>query len=204
LARFVKRAKWKPAKMVGAGQLVFRNPMETASYASESDLLAACRRRDLRAFEQLYHEHGMRLKSVAYHILGNRQDAEDAVQETFLKFCRAIAGFEGHSSVGTWLCRIVINVCYDMARKRQREGSGREEALEERPAPSDHFALRVTLEDALRRIHLRQRMVFLLFEVEGLRHSEIASILEIPEGTSKAWLFEAKKELKRLLKEVRR
>jgi RNA polymerase sigma-70 factor (ECF subfamily) len=204
VARFVQRAKWKPAKMMGAGQLVFGNPMATASYASESDLLAACRRRDLRAFEQLYHGHGMRLKSVAYHILGNRQDAEDAVQETFLKFYRAIAGFEGHSSVGTWLCRIVINVCYDMARKRHREGSGREEAVEELPATSDHFTLRVTLEDALRRIHLRQRMVFLLFEVEGLRHSEIASILEIPEGTSKAWLFEAKKELKRLLKEVRR
>lgn len=189
--------------MVAAGQLAYFNPMGAASFASESDLLAACRRQDLRAFELLYQEHGPRLKSVAYHILGNRHDAEDAVQETFLKLYRAIAGFEGQSSVGTWLCRIVINVCYDMARKRRRE-SGRVEAIEERPAHGDQVALRVTLEDALRRIHQQQRMVFLLFEVEGLRHSEIASILEIPEGTSKAWLFEAKKELKRLLQEARR
>jgi RNA polymerase sigma-70 factor (ECF subfamily) len=190
--------------MVGAGQLAFRNPMAAASYASESDLLAACRRRDLRAFEQLYHEHGMRLKSVAYHILGNRQDAEDAVQETFLKLFRAIAGFQGESSIGTWLCRIVINVCYDIARKRRREGAQPERLIDDQHAHKNEIGLRATLEDALRRIHMRQRMVFLLFEVEGLRHSEIASILDIPEGTSKAWLFEAKKELKRLLKEVRR
>jgi RNA polymerase sigma-70 factor, ECF subfamily len=61
----------------------------------------------------------------------------------------------------------------------------------------------VALNTALRRIHPKHRMVFLMFEVEGLRHSEIATILEIPEGTSKAWLFEAKKELKRLLTENR-
>jgi RNA polymerase sigma-70 factor, ECF subfamily len=190
--------------MVAAGQLAFRNPMGAASYASESDLLAACRRRDLRAFEQLYQEHGMRLKSVAYHLLGNRQDAEDAVQEAFLKLFSAIAGFHGNSSIGTWLCRIVINVCYDIARKRRRDGAQPENVIDDRRGHNDEVALRLTLEDALRRIHLRQRMVFLLFEVEGLRHSEIASILDIPEGTSKAWLFEAKKELKRLLQEVRR
>ena len=62
----------------------------------------------------------------------------------------------------------------------------------------------MALRDVLGRIHPKHRMVFLLFEVEGLRHSEIAAILEIPEGTSKAWLFEAKKGLKRLLTEVRR
>jgi RNA polymerase sigma-70 factor (ECF subfamily) len=197
------KERWELAKMVGVGQLAFGKPMAAASYASESDLLAACRRRDLRAFEQIYQEHGMRLKSISYHMLGNRQDAEDAVQETFLKFYRGIASFQGHSSVGTWLCRIAINVCYDMARKRRREGAETGDALGDQPAPQND-ALRVALEDALRFIHLGQRMVFLLFAVEGLRHSEIAAILEIPEGTSKAWLFEAKKELKRLLKEVRR
>lgn len=188
--------------MVRVGQLAFLNSMRAVAYPSESDLLAACRRGDFRAFEQLYEEHAPRLKSVAYHILGNRQDAEDAVQDTFLKLHWAFRKFEGHSRIGTWLCRIAINVCYDMARKRRREGL--EETIEAQPAHTDQMALRVTLEDALRRIQMRQRMVFLLFEVEGLRHSEIASILEIPEGTSKAWLFEAKKELKRLLKEMRR
>jgi RNA polymerase sigma-70 factor (ECF subfamily) len=175
--------------------------MQATGYASEADLLAACRRQDIRAFEHLYQAHGARLKSLAYHIVGNRQDAEDAVQETFLKLYRAIHGFHGQSSIGTWLCRIAINVCYDLGRKRQREA---EPPSEDRPAPGSPVTLRVALKDALRRINPRHRMVFLLFEVEGLRHAEIASILEVPEGTSKAWLFEAKKELKRLLTETRR
>lgn len=186
---------------MGASQLALIDPMYSTDYASEADLLAACRRQDIRAFEQLYQAHGARLKSVAYHIVGNRQDAEDAVQETFLKLYRAIRGFQGQSSIGTWLCRIVINVCYDLARKRQRET---EPPPQEHPAPNSQVTLRVTLQDALQRINPRHRMVFLLFEVEGLRHAEIAQILEVPEGTSKAWLFEAKKELKRLLTEARR
>jgi RNA polymerase sigma-70 factor, ECF subfamily len=184
--------------MVGASQLALVDRMATVEYGNETELLAACRRQDIRAFEQLYQAHGPRLKSVAFHIAGNRQDAEDAVQETFLKLYRSIGGFQGQSSIGTWLCRIVINVCYDLARKRQRET---EPPAGDQAAPPSQIGLKVALEDAMRRINPRHRMVFLLFEVEGMRHSEIASILDIPEGTSKSWLFEAKKELKRLLTE---
>jgi RNA polymerase sigma-70 factor, ECF subfamily len=187
--------------MVGASQLALMRPAESPEYASDADLLAACRRQELGAFEQLYRTHGARLKSVAYHMVGNRQDAEDAVQETFVKVYRAIGGFQGQSGIGTWLCRILINVCYDLTRKRRREAGPEEADLARRPAPTRELALKVALEGALGRIHPKHRMVFLLFEVEGLRHSEIAAILEIPEGTSKAWLFEAKKELKRMLTE---
>ncbi len=189
--------------MVEAGHLALIQPMQSAEYGTEADLLAACRKREVRAFEQLYHLHGARLKSLAYHIVGNRQDAEDAVQETFLKLYRAIDGFQAESSIGTWLCRIVINVSYDVARKRQRETELPDAAADYVLTDRQQPALRVALEDALRRINPRHRIVFLLFEVEGLRHAEIASILEVPEGTSKAWLFEAKRELKRLLTEVR-
>jgi len=184
---------------VGTVQLALMDGAYAADYNSEADLLAACRRQDIRAFEHLYHSHGGRLKSIAYHIVGNRQDAEDAVQEAFLKAYRGIRGFSGQSSIGTWLCRIVINACYDVTRKRRLES----QAPADQPAPKEQLPLRVALADAMRRINPRHRMVFLLFEVEGLRHSEIASILEIPEGTSKSWLFEAKKELKRLLTEGR-
>jgi len=187
--------------MVGASQLAFPNRMGATEYASETELLAACRKLDIRAFEQLYHTHGPRLKSIAYHIAGNRQDAEDAVQEAFLKLYKAIHGFQGQSSLGTWLCRIVINGCYDLMRKRQRETGA---PPLDQPARDSQVGLQVTLADALRKVNPRHRMVFLLFEVEGLRHAEIASILEVPEGTSKAWLFEAKKELKRMLTETRR
>ena len=189
--------------MVGASQLPLAYPMQTTDWADEGALLAACRRHDMRAFEQLYRAHAPRLKSIAWHMLGNRQDAEDAVQEAFLKVYRGIAGFGGDSGMGTWLCRIVINVCYDLQRKRKRDPDPENAAAEE-PAAAGDQGLNVLLRDALRRIHPRYRMVFLLFEVEGLRHAEIAAVLEVPEGTSKAWLFEAKKELKRLLMEARR
>jgi len=186
--------------MVGASQLALTGRFQTAEYDTDAELLAACRRREMGAFEQLYRAHAARLKSIAYHTAGNRQDAEDAVQETFLKVYRGIHGFHGQSSIGTWLCRICINVCYDLLRKRQIEA----ERAEPAPLPRNQLALRVQLEDALRRIHPRHRMVFLLFSVEGMRHAEIAAILEIPEGTSKAWLFEAKRELQRLLTETKR
>jgi len=192
--------------MVGASQLALAGRLTAADYTSEAELLAACRRREMGAFEQLYRTHGARLKSIAYHTAGNRQDAEDAVQETFLKAYRGIDGFAGASSIGTWLCRICINACYDLVRKRQLDAERVEASAprgELRAAPQSQLALRAQLDQALARIHPRHRMVFLLFAVEGMRHAEIAAILEIPEGTSKAWLFEAKRELQRLLTEAR-
>jgi RNA polymerase sigma-70 factor (ECF subfamily) len=185
--------------MVGASQLALSNRLRGSEYSNEADLLAACRRRDLAAMEELYLTHGARLKSIAFHILRNQQDAEDAVQETFVKLYRGIEGFQGQSNIGTWLCRIVINTSYDLARKRRAT-----DEVTDAHRRDDRLPLQVALEEALRHLNPRHRMVFQLFEVEGLRHSEIAAILEIPEGTSKAWLFEAKKELKRLLTEVRR
>lgn len=186
--------------MTGASQLALMRPLPTADYASEAELLAACRQREIGAFEQLYRTHSARLKSIAYHTAGNRQDAEDAVQETFLKAYRGIDGFTGASAIGTWLCRICINACYDVVRKRQLEA---ERSLPPEQPPAPPLALRAQLDEALRRIDSRRRMVFLLFAVEGMKHSEIAAILEIPEGTSKAWLFEAKRELQRVLTEKR-
>jgi RNA polymerase sigma-70 factor (ECF subfamily) len=193
--------KGKAETIVEAGQLsLIQHARGTSDYASEAELLAACRRQEIYAFEVLYHQHGARLKSVAYHIVRNRQDAEDAVQETFLKAHRSIKGFEGRSSLATWLCRIVVNICYDIARKRRREAELSIEPDGRQSSPS----LRMALDDAIRRINPKMRMVFLLFEVEGFQHSEISSILDIAEGTSKAWLFEARKELRRLLTEARR
>src|SRR5205823_482720 len=124
--------------MVGASPLALSNrlPSEASGYSTEADLLAACRRRDLAAMEELYLAHASRLKSIAFHILRNRQDAEDAVQETFLKLYRAIEGFQGKSNIGTWLCRIAINASYDLARKRQRV-----EAAIEMPGRDDHLPL---------------------------------------------------------------
>ena len=187
--------------MVDESPLQLIHSLQAAEY-HEGDLVAACRRREIRAFEQVYLTHGGRLKSIAFRILGNRPDAEDAVQETFLKLYRGIEAFHAESNLGTWLCRILINACHDVERKRRREAEPKPE--EKTGGAKNQLPLKVALNQALERIHPRHRMVFLLFEVEGFRHAEIASILEIPEGTSKAWLFEARKELKRMLMETRR
>lgn len=170
------------------------------NHPSDTQLAEACKQGDLRAFELLYELHGSRMKSLAFHLLGNREDAEDVVQEAFLKVHRAAANFEGHSSLSTWIYRILLNCCYDSLRKRQR--------LAEKPAhlemgASSSVPLKIALERALALIGERQRIVFLLFEVEGLKHSEIAAVLEVPEGTSRSWLFEAKCQLKRLLSEAK-
>jgi RNA polymerase sigma-70 factor (ECF subfamily) len=183
----------------GAAQVALLQPMTTTDYSSEADLLAACKRREIGAFEALYRQHGSRLKSIAFHIVGNRQDAEDAVQETFLRSYRSIHGFKGESTLGTWLCRIVLNVCYDITGKRKPQAEFTEVHEKQTPGPGMRFAL----ENAIQRLNPNYRTVFLLFAVEGLRHSEIASILEIPEGTSKARLFEARKELQRMLETER-
>ena len=163
---------------------------------SDDELAEACKRGNLRAFERLYELHAARMKSIAFHLLNSRADAEDAVQETFLKVYRALRTFEGNSKLSTWTYRILLNSCYDVIRKRER--------LAENPAPAEFrteskLPLKMALERALNLLNERQRIVFLLFEVEGLKHGEIAAILEVPEGTSRSWLFEAKCQLKRFL-----
>lgn len=167
---------------------------------SDDQLADGCKRGNLRAFERLYEIHASRMKSIAFHMLGTQADAEDAVQETFLKVYRSVGSFEGQSSLGTWIYRILLNTCYDQGRKRQRL---KEAGPPPEVASRSDVPLRIALERAIERLNERHRTVFLLFEVEGLKHSEIATILEVPEGTSRTWLFEAKRELKRTLMESR-
>ena len=142
-----------------------------------------------------------RLLALAYRMLGSVADAEDAVQEAFLKIYRAAGAIQFDSGLAPWIYRILLNCCYDTGRKRKRQAEAPLAA--EPPAMPVNVPVQVAIRHALARIQPQYRMVFWLFEVEGFRHSEVAAILEIPEGTSKKWLFEAKRELKRLLTESR-
>jgi RNA polymerase sigma-70 factor (ECF subfamily) len=178
-------------------------PLATAGrrpFRHDAELIQASKRGDLSAFEEIHAAHAGRMKSIAFHMLGDRSDAEDAVQEAFLKIYRGVGAIQGDSNLAPWIYRILLNCCYDMGRKRRRQA---ESPMETEPAVPNSVSLQIALRHALGRIHPQHRMVFWLFEVEGLRHSEVAAILEIPEGTSKKWLFEAKRELKQLLTEVR-
>jgi RNA polymerase sigma-70 factor (ECF subfamily) len=188
--------------MEGAGHLIGAKefPLTADDPGMDAAVLQRCREGDLAAFESLYAAHGERMKSIAANLLGNVSDAEDAVQETFLKVYRAAGAFRGGSSVSTWIYRILVNACYDALRRSRRRPETplppRGPAVE--AAGTDH-PLRLALETAIRRLDPRERASFLLVEVEGFSHREAAEILGIPEPASRALLFKAKKRLRRTL-----
>jgi RNA polymerase sigma-70 factor, ECF subfamily len=187
----------KPATQTSA------RPRDEAVASAELRLVDGCRSGQLAAFEELYRLHGPRMKSIAMNMLGNISDAEDVVQEVFLKVYRGIRSFRGQSAFSTWVYRILMNACRDSQRRgfRRHETSEEELAPESReaPAPSPDHALRMTLEKHMARMPDKQREVFVLFDVEGFRHSEIAEMLSITEASSKNILFEARQSLRRLL-----
>jgi len=181
-----------------------------AARAEDSALAAACQAGDLRAYERLFALQGTRMKNLARNLLGNPLDAEDAVQETFLKIQRSISGFRGQSSFVTWTFRILVNTCHDARRKRTRKKEvAREDLIVgdappiEPRAPGSHPSLKLAPERALAELTQHQRDVFLLYEVEGFKHSQIAETLEITEAASKNTLFQAKKNLRAMLEPPR-
>ena len=196
---------------VGPSEHLTGGPAQAGAEPTNEDaaMAAACRAGDLRAYEQLYALHGARMKNLARNVLGSAADAEDAVQETFLKVQRSIASFRGQSSFVTWTYRILINTCYDARRSRLRkkevttDDDSEESPRREPRAPGAHPSLRMALERALEKLTRHQRDVFLLYEVEGFRHSEIAGMLEITEAASKNTLFQAKKNLREMLEPPR-
>ena len=138
------------------------------------------------------------MKSIAYNHLGNVSDAEDAVQETFLKVHRAATTYNGGAAFSTWLYRVLVNTCYDVMRKRQRRVH--ETAMDdvipiERAGSSVDESKRMTLRKMVADLPEQRRSVFVLFEIEGLSHAEIGEILGISEGNSKWILFATKKQL---------
>jgi RNA polymerase sigma-70 factor (ECF subfamily) len=179
-----------------------------ALHAEDAAMAARCRSGDLQGYERLYALQGARMKNLARNMLGNPMDAEDAVQETFLKIQRSIASFRGQSSFVTWAYRILVNTCYDARRRRVRKKEIANEDEGEFPPREPHAAaahptLKMALERALAQLPGRQRDVFLLYEVEGFPHGEIASILKISAGASKNTLFQAKKQLRQVLEAPR-
>lgn len=176
-------------------------PPRPAAIADEDwQHVEALLRGSLPAFERLYHQHGGRMKSIACNLMGNTSDAEDAVQESFLKVYRSIRSFQGHSSLSTWMYRILVNTCLDLKRKQRRqelpELAGSQEDVPSPQRLTANHPLRLTLEKIVSSLDERLRNVFLLFEVEGFKHVEIAEMLNISEAASKVALFQAKRELR--------
>jgi len=184
------------ATLAAANQTIIPEEASPRSMDDDRRLAAQCASGDTAVFERIYRTHGDKMKSIAYNHLGNVSDAEDAVQETFLKVHRAASTYSGEASFATWMYRILINTCYDTLRKRQRRPEDQEdEASFERSAPTVDDTKRIALRKLLNALPEQRRSVFTLFEIEGLSHAEIANILGITEGNSKWILFSTKKQL---------
>jgi RNA polymerase sigma-70 factor, ECF subfamily len=186
-----------------------REQLIAGGASADAALAAGCLSGDMQAYESLYRLQGSRMRNLARNLLGSQSDAEDAVQETFLKVQRYIGSFRGQSSFVTWTFRILVNTCHDLRRGKMRRKelvqgeSEQSDPIPKMRAPGAHPSLRMALERAIAKLTQHQRDVFLLYEVEGFRHAEIAGMLEITETASKNTLFQAKKSLRGMLEAPR-
>jgi RNA polymerase sigma-70 factor (ECF subfamily) len=168
------------------------------------DLVARCRAGDVEAFETLYREHAARLYTLASRMAGSPDDGEDLLQEIFLQAYRKLASFKGDSSIGTWLYRLALNHCLDYVRSRRAKMNKLTETLDaetsfEPTARRDMPIARMDLERAVERLPEGCREAFVLHDVEGFDHKEVAELLGIAEGTSKSQVFKARMKLRGFL-----
>jgi RNA polymerase sigma-70 factor (ECF subfamily) len=153
-----------------------------------------------RAFRELYRRHTPRLFMLVGRLLARGDhEAEDVVQETWIHAFESLGRFEWNSSFSTWLTGIGLNRVRDRIRRyaRSRE-SGVDVLPDVAVVPASHEA-RIDLERMIGRLPDEQRMVLVLHDVEGIKHREISELLEIPEGTSKTQLSNARKRLRAMM-----
>jgi RNA polymerase sigma-70 factor (ECF subfamily) len=161
---------------------------------SEEQVIRRCQQQDVSAFKVIYHEYEQTLLRTAMRVLGQRQDAEDAVQTAFLKLYRGIKSFRFRSKFSTYLFRILLNTCFDMLKQKGRQDIELLDHME--PSHYPEPVLKVQLEGAIKLLPERMRACFVLFAVEGFSQKEIAAILEITVGAVKSNIFQAKTRLR--------
>ena len=178
----------------------------------EDETLARAQAGDHQAFAQLYSLHKRRIYSLCLRMVGNLAEAEDLTQEAFLQLHRRIATFRGDSAFSTWLHRLTINVVLMHLRKKGLAVVSLDEAME--PAPEERAgrsfgAPDLTLAGAIDRMALERaidglpagyRLIFVLHDIEGYEHNEIASMLDCSIGNSKSQLHKARLKLRDALR----
>jgi len=157
---------------------------------------------DVRAFERLYHAHLPRVHSLVRRMAGGRE-TDELTQDVFVRVWQKLGSFRGDSAFSTWLHRLAVNVVIERFRsdavRRQRLYDGAE-IFDQIPAPPRRSGdLAIDFESALMKLPDGAREIFVLHDVEGYKHHEIATLLEISAGTSKAQLHRARMMLRRHL-----
>ena len=171
--------------------------------SSDRDLAELVQRNgDERAFRELYHRHTPRLYLLVLRLLGQSEmDAEDVVQETWIRALRELGNFRWQAALSTWLAAIGCNVARDHLRRRKRQDD-REVLPDDGPWVPPQAAERVDLEAAIRNLPEGYRTVLVMHDIEGFTHEEIGTALGIAPGTSKSQLFGARRSLRAMLNPV--
>jgi RNA polymerase sigma-70 factor (ECF subfamily) len=182
---------------------------------SDAALVTRAREGDQDAFRLLVERHSVRLFQLAFRMSGNEQDAEDLVQETFLRAYKQLNRFQSRAGLGTWLYRIAANCSLDLLRRQKRRGEletvefDSEEAfpaiLSDAPAPDQqlyHGEVRQKVESVMRELTPMERTAFVLRHFEGLSIEEIGSALGVSSGATKQSIFRAVQKMRRALEPV--
>jgi RNA polymerase sigma-70 factor (ECF subfamily) len=189
---------------VGPGEPQRVGSRRSAEPASDLRLLRAAQRGDGDAFVTLLEHHDRSLRTLAFRLLGDRGEMDDALQEVALKAFAALPRFRGDSSFGTWIHRIAYTTCLNRLRGLRRTVPlpDHEDCIDDAVAdPSDALLLRVELAAALRSLTAAQRAVVALVLEEGFDHRTAAEVLGVPEGTVASRLAAARTTLRKLLRE---
>jgi RNA polymerase sigma-70 factor (ECF subfamily) len=170
--------------------------------ADAADPVARAAAGDVRAFEELYRTHLPRVHSLVRRMAGGR-DSDELTQDVFVRVWQKLGSFRGDSAFTTWLHRLTVNVVIERFRseatRRQRLHDG-EEIFAVLPAPARSDDLSMDFETAMLKLPDGAREIFVLHDVEGYKHAEIATLLEISPGTSKAQLHRARMMLRKHLR----
>jgi RNA polymerase sigma-70 factor, ECF subfamily len=184
-------------------------PSPLSNHAPVGDPVLRARDGDLDAFETLYREHGGRVMALCLRMCPHPAEAEELAQDVWVRAWEKLASFRGESAFTTWLHRLAVNVILE---RRRREGRHRarfesvaetstHEALPSNPTGSalGFPGVRLDLERAVAMLPEGARTVFVLYDVEGYRHSEIAESMGVAEGTVKSQLHRARRMLREAL-----
>jgi RNA polymerase sigma-70 factor (ECF subfamily) len=166
--------------------------------ADDTQLLHRARHGDSSAFHALVDRHAQRLYRLAVSLVGNAVDAEDVVQETFIGAFKGLKGFQGRSSVKTWLTRILVLQAAQFRRSRSRKKT---EAMPDSVAAASKSAeAGMDIQAALAQLSAEHQQVLVLREFEQMSYEEIAEVLDVPRGTVESRLHRARNEMRERLK----
>ena len=171
------------------------------------DLVARAQAGDQKAFRDLYRQHAGRVYALCLRLTGDARDADERTQDVFVRLWDTLRSFRGESAFSSWLHRLAVNVVLNerrtTSRREQRVTPAEDPDIvvgAQHAAPlQDSGALSIDLERAIAELPDGAREVFVLFDIEGYGHAEIASLTGIAEGTSKAQLFRARRLLREKL-----